>query len=180
MVPGIQSVFIPSLQQKLAVITAHSDLSFTTGCTAQAPNVFSKAAFRDTATALFEALPTPSELRQWILIPLGIKCSWSFFCMLSSLCQGDAKGGREESKQDIKRHTQGADPATQTNTAEAEKAALEHKPTETEQTRPPRPPAQTPNANQRQRHKTAKQAGERAPRAGRPRRRRANLGARTR
>jgi hypothetical protein len=89
----------------------------------------------------------------------------------------DAKGGRAEEREkqagNQKAHMQGADPATQTtqSTAEAKRAALEQKATETkksnnhtqqkpEQTRPPRPPAQTPNANSGQRHKTAKQAGE--------------------
>jgi hypothetical protein len=46
--------------------------------------------------------------------------------------QRDAEGEREESKQETKRHTQGADPATQADTAEAEKAALEQTPTKTE------------------------------------------------
>jgi hypothetical protein len=111
-------------------------------------------------------------------------------CITKRREMGKGRRGRKSSRKPegtLREPTQQHRPTQ--NTAEAEKAVLEHKPTETEksnnhkqqkpeQTRPPRPPAQIPNANPLQRHKTAKQAGERAPCAGTPRRRWANHGAR--
>jgi hypothetical protein len=93
-------------------------------------------------------------------------------CVTKGRERGKGGRGRKASrkpKSTLREPTQQHRPTQ--NTAEAEKAAREHIPTETEksnnrtqqkpeQTRPPRPPAQTLNANPRQRHKTAKQAGE--------------------
>jgi hypothetical protein len=97
------------------------------------------------------------------------------FLLRSVLKRGDRGEGERGTKSSRKPKGTLREPTQQhrptQNTEEVEKVALEHKPTETEnssnhtkqkpeQTRPPRPPAQTPNANPRQRHKTTKQAGE--------------------
>jgi hypothetical protein len=133
-----------------------------------------------------------------VIMPLFFETSCVVFHPVVCVLQRDTKKGEgwkmEERKQETKRHTHGADPATQADTEkpEAENAVLEHAPTEIEKKQQPHTAETRTNhapkatrTDTKRKHAPAAQdretsrREERAPRAGTPRRRQGNPGART-